>query len=138
MEVDECGSGPFDWKYWRRFEAINQERRRKGEVLMAEEREMQKYPLVGAHEDGRQAEGARSMSLASWRRIDNARRAGEEKREVMKNFFTTKDPLAAPKRKRPHQKPRSGGSRSRRTAKARRRALEAAQGEAAEAAAAVK
>ena len=65
--VDECGLGlgPFDWKYWRRFEAINQERRRKGEALMAEEREMQKYPLVGAHEDGRKVEGAHSMSLAS-------------------------------------------------------------------------
>ena len=134
--VDECGLGPFDWKYWRRFEAINQERKRKGEALMAEEREMQKYPLVGAHEDGRKAEGAHSMSLASWRRIENARRAGEDKRRVMEDFFTTKDPLAAPKRKRPWQKPRSGGARSRRTAKARRRALEAAQGEAAEAAAA--
>jgi hypothetical protein len=101
MEVDECGSGPFDWKYWRRFEAINQERRRKGEVLMAEEREMQKYPLVGAHEDGRQAEGARSMSLAFWRGLENGRRAIEDKRRVMKDFFTTKGPLAAPKRKRP-------------------------------------
>ena len=68
--VDECGLNKFDWKYWRRFEAINQERTRKGEALMAEEREMQKYPLVGAHEDGRKAEGALSMSLASWRRIE--------------------------------------------------------------------
>ena len=80
MEVLTSAGHDLFRKYWRRFEAINQERRRKGEVLMAEEREMQKYPLVGAHEDGRQAEGARSMSLASWRRIENARRAGEEKR----------------------------------------------------------
>ena len=63
--VDECGSGPFDWEYWRRFDAINEERKRKGEALMAEEREMQKYSLVGAHEDGRQAEGAPSRGF--WR-----------------------------------------------------------------------
>ena len=137
--VDECGSGPFDWKYWRRFEAINQERRRKGEVLMAEEREMQKYPLVGAHEDGRKAEGALSMSLASWRRIENARRAGEDKRRLMEDFFTAKDPPSEPERKR-LRKPRSGGKRSRLRAKAQAEAateaLEAAQGEAVEAAAA--
>ena len=80
--VDECGSNNFDWKYRRRFEAINQ-------VLMAEEREMQKYPLVGAHEDGRKAEGAHSMSLASWRRLENVQRADENKRRVMEDFFTT-------------------------------------------------
>jgi hypothetical protein len=39
--VDECGLNKFDRKYWRRFEAINQERKRKGEALMAEEREIQ-------------------------------------------------------------------------------------------------
>ena len=43
--------------------------------LMAEERECL---LVGAHEDGRIF--PTKMSLASWRRIENARRAGEEKR----------------------------------------------------------
>ena len=41
--VDECGLDKldswFDWKYWRRFEAIDQERKRKREALMAEERD---------------------------------------------------------------------------------------------------
>ena len=55
---------------------------------------------------------------------------------MMEDFFKTEEPLAAPKRKRQYQKPRSGGGRSRRAAKARQLALEVAQGEAAEAAAA--
>ena len=57
--VDECGLNKFDWKYWRRFEAINQERTRKGEALMAEEREMQKYQ--GCH-DGRHDGGGPSCN----------------------------------------------------------------------------
>ena len=38
MEHENEGGGDeekFDWKYWRRFEAINQERKRKCEALMA-------------------------------------------------------------------------------------------------------
>ena len=141
MEHENEGGGgeeKFDWKYWRGFEALNQQRKRGRESLMAEEREMAKYPLVGAHEDGRIFPC--TMSLASWRRIENARRAGEETREAMRNFSARKDPPSAPQRKRPWQTPRSGGARSRRTAKAKAKAateaLEAAQGEAVEAAAA--
>ena len=136
MEHENEGGGgeeKFDWKYWRGFEALNRQRKRGRESLMAEEREMAKYPLVGAHEDGRIFPC--TMSLASWRRIENARRAGEETREAMRNSSARKDPPSAPQRKRPWQKPRSGGARSRRTAmakaKAATEALEAAQGEAA-------
>ena len=109
---------------------------------MAEEREEEnkpegECPLVGEHEDGRIF--PTKMSLPSWRRNENARRAGEETREAMR-AFTKKDAPLGPKRNRNWQKPRSGGGRTRRAAKAKVKAateaLETARGEAVEAAAA--
>jgi hypothetical protein len=80
-------------------------------------------------------EGGGGAEKGVWSKL--ARRAGEEKREAIRNFSKRKDPPLAQQRKRAWQKPRSGGARSRRTAKAKAKAateaLEAAQGEAVEA-----
>ena len=128
-----------DWKYWHRFEEINHQRKAQNleRLTLAELEELEKYPLVGAHEDGRKAEGALTMSLTSWRRIENSRRAGEAMRARARRFC--EDTPSEPERKR-RRKPRSGGVRTRLTAKAKAEAateaLEAAQGEAVEAAAA--
>ena len=62
VSVDECGLNKFDWKYWRRFEAINQERTRKGEALMAEECEMQKYRCSESPNGGGKAASTRSRA----------------------------------------------------------------------------
>ena len=63
------------------------EERRLKQKMVVEERELEKYPLVGAHEDGRKAEGAHSMSLASWQRIENSRRAGEDVRARTRHIW---------------------------------------------------
>ena len=125
-----------DWKDYREMDWLNHQRKTQNLERLAELRELEKYPLVGAHEDGRKAEGALTMSLTSWRRIENARRAGADKREG--NIAIIEDPPSEPEPKK--RKSRSGGTRSRLTAKAKvtaaGEALEAAQGEAVEAAAA--
>jgi hypothetical protein len=128
-----------DWKHYRELDWLNHQRKAQNleRLTLAELEELEKYPLVGAHEDGRKAEGALTMSLTSWRRIENSRRAGEAMRARAHRFC--EDPPSEPERKR-RRKPRSGGARSRLTAKAKAEAateaLEAAQGEAVEAAAA--
>ena len=79
--------------------------------------------------------GGGFMSAKSWRRLQIAaklRCASEAKREAMQAFTTSDSPVK--RRKRPWQKPRSGGKRSRQAAKAKAKsmteALEAAKGEA--------
>ena len=113
------------------------EERRLKQKMVVEERELEKYPLVGAHEDGRKAEGALSMSLDAWRRLTNCHRAHEDVRARTKHTW---DDERAESKGRHRKKPRSGGKRSRNAAKAKNKqaaeALEAAQGEAVEAAAA--
>ena len=125
-----------DWKHYRELDWLNHQRKTQNLERLAELRELEKYPLVGAHEDGRKAEGALTMSLTNWRRIENSRRAGEAVRE--RKIHVWVDPPSEPEPKK--RKSRSGGTRSRRTAKAKvtaaGEALEAAQGEAVEAAAA--
>ena len=74
------------------------------------------------------------MSAKSWRRLQIAARCASEAKRGAMQAFTTSDSPVSKTRKRPWQKPRSGGKRSRQAAKAKAKAmteaLEAAKGEA--------
>ena len=87
-----------DWKDYREMDWLNHQRKTQNLERLAELRELEKYPLVGAHEDGRKAEGALTMSLTSWRRIENSRRAGEAVREHKIHVWV--DPPSEPEPKK--------------------------------------
>ena len=130
--------GWLDWKDWRRLEAANREDQVSEGEDEDEDEEAEGESLVGEDEDGRIF--PTMMSLDSWRSLENAKRAGEKKREAMQAFTASDPPMPSSiphkkKKKRRHNKHKKGGAartlakQKQHTAEATE-ALEAAQGEA--------
>ena len=101
MEQDG-DEGWRDWKDWRRLETAIRE---DGEDT-DEDEEPAGESLVGEDEDGRIF--PTMMSLDSWRSLENAKRAGEKKREAMQAFTASDPPMPSSiphkkKKKRQHK-----------------------------------